>query len=474
MKLVCVRSLLFAALLVSCRIANSTTWSTGFGNAIVKRQLTNLPTLYIETDDQRGITSKEHYTNCTLTIVDGDSIATYPNTEIRGRGNSTWWNSDKKAYRIKFATKQKLLGRHFANARSWTLLANHGDKTMIRNALTYDLGRFMGMKFCPAARFVDVYLNDTYCGTYQISDQVQVHKRRIDIDEENGWVLEVANNNSREDPCITSTIYRIMYNLKNPKDDALTLQHRIGIGQWIEAMEKSLKGDAFADPKQGYRAYFDEEDLVNWYVGAEITGNIDALYSIYMWKDADEEKMHFGPLWDLDLGYDNSSERSLLRAMEAYLGLVDRPFEQLIRRMWQDQWFANACTNRLNELIANGLEQYLLDHIDSLSTVIDASQKENYRIWNISGQVFSFEKHRYYTNYQSYVDDLKNFVSVHIPYLQQALEQRRTTGIWSLTAAPSPKGEGSDYHDLSGRKVTPTHPHTPTILIRNHQKILKK
>ena len=40
------------------------------------------------------------------------------------------------------------------------------------------------MKFCPAARFVDVYLNGSYRGTYQISDQVQVHKRRIDIDED--------------------------------------------------------------------------------------------------------------------------------------------------------------------------------------------------------------------------------------------------------------------------------------------------
>ena len=364
-------------------------------------QLTNVPTVYIETENGRSITSKEQYTKCTLTIVDGDSIATYPDTEIRGRGNSTWWNSDKKAYRIKFATKQKLLGRHFANARSWTLLANHGDKTMIRNALTYDLGRFMGMKFCPAARFVDVFLNGTYRGTYQLSDQVQAHKRRIDISEEEGCILEVANENSREEPYITSSVFRIMYNVKNPKDDALTMQKRIAIGQWIEGMERAVKGNDFTDPEQGYRAYFDEEDLVNWYVGAEITGNIDALYSIYMWKDADEQKMHFGPLWDLDIGYDNSSERSMLREMEAYLGLWNRPFEQVLRRMWQDWWFANACADRLNELIANGLQQYLLNHIDSLSAAISQSQAQNYRVWPINQQVFSFEKHRYYNNYQA-------------------------------------------------------------------------
>ena len=153
MRLVSVRFLLVA-------VVGLFPWSDVCGQGRYT-QLTDVPTLYIETENGRSITSKEQYTKCTLIIVDGDSIATYPDTEIRGRGNSTWWNSDKKAYRIKFATKQKLLGRHFANARSWTLLANHGDKTMIRNALTYDLGRFMGMKFCPAARFVDVFLNGT-------------------------------------------------------------------------------------------------------------------------------------------------------------------------------------------------------------------------------------------------------------------------------------------------------------------------
>ena len=467
MRLVSVRFLLVA-------VVGLLPWSDICGQGRYT-QLTDVPTLYIETENGRSITSKEQYTKCTLIIVDGDSIATYPDTEIRGRGNSTWWNSDKKSYRIKFATKQKLLGRHFANARSWTLLANHGDKTMIRNALTYDLGRFMGMEFCPAARFVDVYLNGTYRGTYQISDQVQAHKRRIDINEEEGCILEVANENSHEEPYITSSVYRIMYNVKNPKDEFLTMQKRIAIGQWIEGMERAVKGNDFSDPERGYRAYIDEQSLVNWYVGAEITGNIDALYSIYMWKDADEQKMHFGPLWDLDIGYDNSSERSMLREMEAYLGLWNRPFEQVLRRMWQDWWFANACADRLNELIANGLEQYLLNHIDSLSAAISQSQAQNYRVWPINKQVFSFEKHRYYNNYQAYINDLKDFVRVHIPYLQQAFEQRRTTGIHQMENGEL-KTENETVYDLSGRKVKSTRPYsnTPTILIRNHQKILKK
>ena len=258
------------------------------------KQLTDVPTVYIETENAQDITSKENYLKCTFIMVDGDNTTRIENTQIRGRGNSSWWNSDKKPYRVKFDKKQQLLGEDFANAKNWTLLANHGDKTMIRNALTYQLGRFIGMKFCPAAKFIDLYLNGKYCGTYQISDQVQVHKKRVEVDEDNGWLLEVANENSREEPYITSTRYGIIYNIKNPYCDQLTEDKRIAIGQWIEALEQAVASNDYQDSEKGYRAYIDETDFINWYVGAEITGNIDALYSIYMYKGEDEQKMHFG------------------------------------------------------------------------------------------------------------------------------------------------------------------------------------
>ena len=370
---------------------------------------------------------------------------------------------------MKFEKKQRLLGEGFANAKSWPLLANHGDKTMIRNALTYDLGRFMGMKFCPAAKFVDLYLNGDYRGTYQISDQVQVHKKRVEVNENNGWLLEVANENSRENPYITSSRYGITYNIKNPDDEMLTVDKRIAIGQWISAFEAAVSSADFMDPNIGYRAYIDEDDFINWYVGAEITGNIDALYSIYMYKEADEQKMHFGPLWDLDLGYDNSSERSLLTNMEAFLGLWNRPFEKILQRMWQDPWFAKACNDRLNTLVNNGLQQYLISHIDSLKEVVRQTQAQNFKIWPINKQVYDWEKHSYYNNYDSYISDLKSFITIHIPYLQQAFAERLTTGIRSMGMEKS--GDGAMY-DLHGRRILT--PPRKGIYIQNHQKIIQK
>ena len=443
------------------------------------RQLTDVPTVYIETENRQPITSKEDYIKCTVVIVDGDNIDRYENTQIRGRGNSSWWCSDKKPYRIKFEKKQRLLGEDFANAKSWTLLANHGDKTMIRNALTYRLGRFMGMDFCPAAKFVDLYMNGQYGGTYQISDQVQVHKKRVEVDEAGGWLLEVANENSKEDPNIVSTRYGIIYNIKNPDDENLTVNKRIAIGQWIQSFENAVADDDYTNPEKGYRAYIDEQSFVNWYVGAELTGNIDALYSIYMYKEAGEQRMHFGPLWDLDLGYDNSSERSLLQNMEAYLGLWNRPFEKIMQRLWEDPWFAKACNDRLNQLIDNGLQDYLIESIDSLRNAIWQSQAENFKVWPIDQQVYDWEKHSYYVTYDGYINELKSFINIHIPYLKQAFAEKLPTGISAVLMDKGQWTMDKSIYDLSGRKVNSSlftlHSSLrKKICIQNHQKIVRQ
>lgn len=457
-----------ALILYTLIAANATVHSQQY------RQLTDVPTVYIETENNRSITSKETYINCTFVMVDGDDTLRYEQTQIRGRGNSSWWNSPKKPYRVKFAKKQRLLSPDGANARSWTLLANHGDKTMLRNALTYDLGRFMGMKFCPGARFVDLYVNNAYQGTYQISDQVQVHKRRVDISEEDGWLLEVANENSREAPYITTRNFnswyaQLTYNIKNPDDENYNTQKRQDIQQWLNDFERAVQSPDFADPATGYRSLVDEQDLINWYVGAELTGNIDALYSIYMYKDADEDRMHFGPLWDLDIGYDNSSEKSLLRQMEAYLWLWNRPFEQVVQRLWEDPWFAQACNQRLNELVDRGLQQYLVSCIDSLRDVVWQSQQQNFRKWPINQQVYSFEKHNYYNTYNAYVTDLKNFVNRHIPYLVQQFAQLRQQA--GITAVTTPRPASPTLFDLSGRPVA--RPSRRGVYIQGGRKVVR-
>ena len=85
------------------------------------RQLTNLPSVYVNTYSGAGITSKENYIYARLVWVDKKGTAVYDSIQIRGRGNSTWGMA-KKPYRIKLQKKKRLLGSDHAKARSWATI----------------------------------------------------------------------------------------------------------------------------------------------------------------------------------------------------------------------------------------------------------------------------------------------------------------------------------------------------------------
>ena len=381
-------------------------------------QITDIPSLYIETEDAHPIDSKETYLSCRVVLVEKGGRTLYDSVQVRGRGNSTWMMSPKKPYRLKFRAAIPLLGEGHATSRDWTLLANHGDKTLLRNALTEDLGAFAGLPFRPGARFVDLVVNGEYLGNYQISDQVQAAKGRIPVDKKTGWVLETSGKWNLEKNNVT-TSHGYIYNIMNPKGGNLTTTKAEEIRSFLERMEDSILSEDFTDPVKGYRSMIDVESLVTWYVACEVSGNLDALLSIYMYKEDKDPRMKFGPMWDMDFAYDRSGEASLLREMEAFVPFEDRPFQFLIQRLWMDPYFAHACKAKLDDMVGRGLERYLDSKIDSLVALTTLSREENFRKWSISEKVYSWEKPLYHDTYEEYIADLKEYLEIHIPYLQE-------------------------------------------------------
>ena len=91
-----------------------------------------LPVVYVNTQNNSAINDTETQIKATIYI---DSILpeyrslgspSMPITgTIKGRGNYTWRDFDKKPYKIKFDQKQKVLG--MPNNRHWCLMANTDD-----------------------------------------------------------------------------------------------------------------------------------------------------------------------------------------------------------------------------------------------------------------------------------------------------------------------------------------------------------
>ena len=155
--------------------------------------------VYIDTDSgsiSKITNSSDHstYEGGTIMVVNADGTIEYDGVldKMSGRGNGTWsTNSTKNPYNIKLAASTKLLG--MPKAKKWCLLANKGDGTLVRNQLTYDFADYIGVKYQPHCKPVDLYVNQQYYGAYNLAEKVEIKSNRVDITD-NYENLEIATN----------------------------------------------------------------------------------------------------------------------------------------------------------------------------------------------------------------------------------------------------------------------------------------
>lgn len=395
-------------------------------------QLTNIPTIYIDTYNGKSVTSKTNHIYATMTYVDGDNMVQYDSLQIRGRGNSTW-NLAKKPYRIKFNESTKFLGKGYAKNKSWTLLANHADKSLLRNAVTFAMGDFLGQPFSPAAHFVDLVLNGTYLGNYQVSDQVNVDNKRVEIYEQEevaadtsnitgGYLVEIDGFGTNE-LVNFRTKKNLIVSVKSPDEDVINTAQRNYIKQYLNDFETSLFGANFTDDANGYRAIVDSATLVSWYIATELSANVDGFWSTYLYKDRDDPRLYFGPLWDYDIAYNNCNRVGDV----TFSTMVDAGFGSDLTKVWvkrmiQDPWFNAAVNKAWKQKVSEGLEEYLYHYIDSMAAHLEQSQEKNYNRYSISSRVYN--EIYLYSTYGDYIDQLKNFIGDHMQFLTTAFAQR--------------------------------------------------
>lgn len=391
------------------------------------KQLSNLPAIYIETANSQPITSKEVYTDATLYWVDKAGITTYTDATIRGRGNSTWGLA-KKPYRIKFKKKKKFLGDDRANAKSWTLLANHTDKALMRNAVAACIGDFAGQPFTAAAVFVDLVLNGEYLGNYQVSDQMEVREKRVEITEQEegatedsnitgGYFLEVDGFATSE-PVYFQTSKGILVTIKSPDDDVINTAQRKYISSHMQKFEDALFSSNFTDPDKGYRQYVDSLTLASWYISSELTANPDAFWSTYMYKEKDDDRFFFGPLWDYDIAFNNCSRTGdLTRALLVEKGLGASLARIWMQQMWKDPWFLNLVNREWKKCVKRGMEDYVIAFVDSLAEELEQSQRLNFAKWPLDKKVY--DEYMLFSTYSEGIDFLKTFIHNRFAYLTE-------------------------------------------------------
>ena len=133
--------ILTAAVMAVCTLSvlPQTAASAITNDEILEQQLT-MPVISIDTLGN-SVNTKESYTDAKITIWDenGTIDTEDASISIRLRGNSTL-NLDKKSYRFKFPKKSNPLHLGDGSAKSWNLVANYYDTSLLRSMTAYHLG----------------------------------------------------------------------------------------------------------------------------------------------------------------------------------------------------------------------------------------------------------------------------------------------------------------------------------------------
>jgi hypothetical protein len=261
--------------------------------------------LYITTSDGSDVTSRDYYTDCHLSLNAQGSFTNFSaNAQIRGRGNSSFLWYDKKPYRLKLIDKHKMLGLN--KAKSWVLLANYRDVTDMMNTYVFELGRWLGLPYTNHTRYVELFLNGDYKGVYQLTEQIQQNKNRVDISEDRGILISLdvddgpAESSEAQDN-FWSAVYNMPVCVKYPDDEHYTENTLDSVRHELEILENAIKTHDYEQVNQ----LLDIPLFVKYLQIQEFIYNVElsAPRSIFMHKDGDG-KWVMGPLWDFDAGYD--------------------------------------------------------------------------------------------------------------------------------------------------------------------------
>ena len=333
------------------------------GEAPVELKLTVVPTgdiasMLLVSDDPvnngrewvESSPDKSNKATGALLMVGADGTVIYDNklTQIKGRGNSTWLQ-DKKPYQIKLDKKTDLLetGSDENRAKTWVLLANASDDSLLRNTIVYDLSVAMQMQPGIECRPVNLFYDGEYRGSYLLCEKVEINPGRVDIadleeetekaneavedfdalsvktgvtsngatyvycegltspeDITGGYLLEMdtaARATAEKCYFITSRDQYVV--VKSP--EYCSKEEMDYIASHYQNFEDTIYNQG-VNPKNGKTVsdYVDVDSAAACYIINELTKNPDGYRtSAYLYKSADSDVMTMGPIWDYDLSF---------------------------------------------------------------------------------------------------------------------------------------------------------------------------
>ena len=392
----------------------------------------------------------------TLIITDSTDTLYNGHIGIELRGSTSQIFFDKKSYGVETWDQNgndidiALAG--FPSEEDWIFHGPFSDKSLIRNALIYDLSNKIG-QYASRTRFFEMKLNGEFQGTYLLMEKIKRDKNRVDIEKlesndndpnliSGGYIIKIdkttGESSSHGDYNEKISFYskydpngeegkdkKIFFLYDVPSPEKISKEQKIYIQSYINSFEEALLSNDFSDTKTGYQQFIDVDSFVDFFLLNELSHNPDAYrLSTYMHKKRNG-KLKMGPIWDFNIAFGNVNYckgEDVNNWIFKYNDYCPDDF-WLVPFWWSkllnDPYFANKVKSRWQELRQNELSDKLIfGKIDLLISELETSDaiKRNFERWPILGQ-WIWPNSYVGTTYESEINYLKNWLSQRLTWM---------------------------------------------------------
>jgi hypothetical protein len=331
----------------------------------------------------------------------------------------------------------------------WVLYGPYDDETLMRNALTYKIGRQMG-HWAPRTRHCEVVMQvfwPQYDGVYVMMEKIKRDNKRVDIAKldsndlagdslTGGYIIAIDKNIWEADSGFTTLnnpplFIKYVY----PNGSDIKPEQEAYIQAYVDSFENTLASASFQNLTTGWRKYAEPNSFIDFFIIQELSKNIDAYKrSGYMYKDKTSKggKLTAGPFWDFNSAWYNAHlcgfdiDTGWAYQMTCWVN-QNFPVPFWWSRFMQDSIFTRDLKCRWITLRSHYLDTAFLFHeIDSIAAYLSQGQPRHFAQYNLN-----------YT-YSAEVDSLKLWLTNRMAWM----DANMPGNCWNL-------GTG-DEHSLSG------------------------
>jgi hypothetical protein len=372
----------------------------------------NLPLLIINQFDQiignvdkspAYLTLVDRTPNGRYALANSENLNARVEIEIRGSSSQSF---PKKGYGLHIVNengsnrKENLLG--MPEEHNWILHGPYSDKSLMRNAISYELAAEMG-NYAPRVRFVEMFLHsgngplteENYHGVYLLVERIKIAPGRLDLAElskndnaepniTGGYIFKKDRLNPGDTGFHTSRNNHYVY--VRPQERDMTPPQKAWLTNYMDEVDKAIFSSDFKDK---YPEHIDPATFIDFHLMTELAKEIDGYrLSTFFYKDRNG-LLKLGPVWDYNLSWGNANYLEGWDPEGWYYPLITQ-YDYLngwFTRLFQDEKFEKEYKERYTRLRKTVFSnEHIISKIRGYESLLSEAAGRNFTRWPIMGQ----------------------------------------------------------------------------------------